>query len=343
MRTIRAEQARNESLLEGGADLFQQEGNDFNFNELSEDDPELKKLMKELEGDQIKSFERRERAEMKRLSQGGMLDEEDELEVEEREGDGYDDGEAQYEAWLRRYRMTKEDTLEKILDGDDSDVDQFDDTDRDFLGKAEEKKAVTGKDGTRERVNSSELDELVRELGLDRESTGEEVARLQEEARARRRRARGTVDPVAAGMMTAAETLDQYERNDREADMKRVGTYDHELSHFQDRLASDANRRESSSAESIEQEGRRMSLTSLLDSDGTLYGDEYDKKTRIPGTNISVGESYVEKKRGSYVQNSFKPTKLFSDFTPDDIAHEWDMVEFGRCDMTYCLIIHLEQ
>ena len=62
----------------------------------------------------------------------------------------------------------------------------------------------------------------------------------------------------------------------------------------------------------------------LLDNDdGEEAGSTFDRKIRSPSSEV---RGYKEKKAASYQEG----IKLFSDFSPEDIASEWDMVEFGR-------------
>ena len=96
--------------------------------------------------------------------------------------------------------------------------------------------------------------------------------------------------------------------------------------------------------ESIELSGRRNELLSLLDEENEEDNAIYDKKIRSPTSSHlnnlnslpsndheNYNISYREKKQHSYKDPSIREdVKLFSDFTKDEIADEWDMVEFGR-------------
>jgi hypothetical protein len=356
------------------------------FEELSRSDPELRKLMDELENDLKKPMKSNHiNITPKKLALGSGEDEgedeEGEDEEEEEEGwdeedeenlesddlsdkqradkerliaqmggeacDGYEEGEAKYAEWLKKNSVidVADDTLPLAPDAD---VSIFSEEDREFLAMKERDQegsdvtgteGVTGSDGqTRRFITADGLADLMKEIGFD------ENENELEERKARRLHIRADTNRklTEAAMRSAHNSLESLENKELKAEKYKRVPYGVSApsSSFEDPFQDNYSLRDSETLEGIKLQGRRKDIVNLLDNEDDAVGDEFDRKVRAPGSNSSLYDSYGEKKRQSYDDDGISPysskkekIKLFSDFTPEDIAHEWDMVEFGRLEV----------
>lgn len=359
------------------------------FEELSRSDPELRKLMDELENDLKKPMksnhinitpeklalgsgededEDGEDGEDEEDDGGWDEEEEDEENLEsddlsdkqraDREGliaqmggqagDGYEEGEAEYAEWLKKNYVVDvaDDTLPLAPDAD---VSIFSAEDREFLAMKERDQegsdvagteGVTGSDGqTRRFITADGLADLMKEIGFD------ENENELEERKARRLHIRADSNRklTEAAMRSAHNSLESLENKELKAEKYKRVPYGVSApsSSFEDPFQDTFSLKDGETLEGIELQGRRKDIVNLLDNEDDAVGDEFDRKVRAPGSNSSLYDSYGDKKRQSYDDDDISPysskkekIKLFSDFTPEDIAHEWDMVEFGRCGMS---------
>ena len=357
------------------------------FEELSRSDPELRKLMDELENDLKKPMKGNHiNIAPKKLALGAGEDEDEDAEGQEGDdedgedegwdeeneenlesddlsdkqrankkrliaqlggqaGDGYEEGEAEYEEWLKKNSVVDvaDDTLPLATDAD---VSIFSAEDREFLAMTERDQegnivtgaeGVTGSDGqTRRFITADGLEDLMKEIGFD-----ENQIELEErKARRLHIRADSNRKLTEAAMRSAHNSLESLDNKELKAEKYKRVPYGVSApsSSFEDPFQDNFSSKENETLEGIELQGRRKDIVNLLDNEDDAIGDEFDRKVRAPGSNSSLYDSYGDKKRQSYDDDNISPynskkdkIKLFSDFTPEDIAHEWDMVEFGRC------------
>lgn len=353
------------------------------FEELSRSDPELRKLMDELENDLKKPMKSNHiNITPKKLALGSGEDENEEDDEGEDEGwdeeedydeenlesddlsdkqradreqplaqmggnagDGYEEGEAEYAEWLKKNSVidVADDTLPLAPDAD---VSIFSAEDREFLAMKERDQegsdvagteGVTGSDGqTRRFITADGLADLMKEIGFD------ENENELEERKARRLHIRADSNRklTEAAMRSAHNSLESLENKELKAEKYKRVPYGVSApsSSFEDPFQDNFSLKDSETLEGIELQGRRKDIVNLLDNEDDAIGDEFDRKVRAPGSNSSLYDSYGDKKRQSYddddgisqYSSKKEKIKLFSDFTPEDIAHEWDMVEFGR-------------
>lgn len=260
----------------------------------------------------------------------------------EGEGDdesGYADGEAQYAEWLKKHDLPV-DGKEKGEGRDFLDSDEFSEADREFLRTFDldeeidrAKKTAEGKDSKKEAIDFNELAAIMRELGLGDELIKPKPTGYQKQDNIGQGKyvSESERDSVtAAGMRGAAEAM-----NRSGGENRRRPLQDGPPSGFKDRFEADLKAKKAKDIESIELEGRRKQMTNLLDNDDDVLGDEFDRMTRAPGSDLSTPDSYFSKKMQSYdpsapTRSQTENIKLYSDFTPADIAKEWDMIQFGR-------------
>ena len=259
-------------------------------------------------------------------------------EEEEEEGDdesGYAEGEAQYAEWLKKNDLSAE---EIQSGGGFLDSDEFSDADREFLRTFDldqeidkTKKTVEGVDSKKEVIDFNELAAMMKELGLGDELLKPKPTGYKKQDNIGQGKYVADRDSVtAAGMKGAEEAMDR-----SGGKRSRKPLQEGPPSGFKDRFEAELKAKKAMNIESIELEGRRKQMTNLLDNDDDIMGDEFDRMTRAPGSELSTPDSYFSKKMQSYDPNT--PTrsqtehiKLYSDFTPADIAKEWDMIQFGR-------------
>ena len=261
-------------------------------------------------------------------------------------GDGYEEGEADYEEWLKKNNVVdvEDDSLPLASDAD---VSTFSAEDRDFLARRKqydedgnevtETDEVIGSDGqSRKFITADGLADLMKDIGFDEEANN------LEERKARRVHIRADSNKkiVNAAMKSAHGSLENLENKESKAEKYRRVPFGVSApsSSFEDPFQNSFSSKESETSDGIELLGRRKNIINLLDNEEDAIGDEFDRKIRAPGSNSSIYDNYGEKKRQSYDENDIlqydlkkENIKLFSDFTPEEIAHEWDMVEFGRC------------
>jgi hypothetical protein len=345
------------------------------FEELSRSDPELRKLMDELENDLKKPMKSNHiNVTPKKLALGSGEDEDEEGEGEDEEeeegwdeedddeenlesdkerliaqmggnaGDGYEEGEAEYAEWLKKNNVVDvaDDTLPLAPDAD---VSIFSAEDREFLAMKERDQegsdvagteGVTGSDGQIRRfITADGLADLMKEIGFDENENELE----KRKARRLHIRADSNRKLTEAAMRSAHNSLESLENKELKAEKYKRVPYGVSApsSSFEDPFQDSFSLKDSDTLEGIELQGRRKDIVNLLDNEDDAVGDEFDRKVRAPGSNSSLYDSYGDKKRQSYDDDDISPytskkekIKLFSDFTPEDIAHEWDMVEFGR-------------
>ena len=375
--------------------------NQRDFDSFGESDPELKKLMMQIEADDLKQSNRnRNKNNLKHSNindndddskeengeeyddenEGEGEDDEEEDELESGE-DGYADGEKQYSEWKDSYNLTDnledlepEQEFEKI---EVQQKDKFSEVDRQFLGKFDMPLDDYERDGEsrwglrndenglgdelsgglkdgKEMINSDELAALMKSMGFNTETNDEEKDRYARQdtkgggrvnfnsksSTEKGRNNKGRNSAVDAGMKGAANILSEYERNDQIFDQNRRNDMDG----IKFRSPFSTTPKKPETLESIELSGRRNELLSLLDEENEEDNAIYDKKIRSPTSSHlnnlnslpsndheNYNISYREKKQHSYKDPSIREdVKLFSDFTKDEIADEWDMVEFGR-------------
>lgn len=262
--------------------------------------------------------------------------------------EGYDDGEAEYAAWLKKNNLVDYDdeTVPSPADAAaDAEVSLFSSEDREFMAKRKQfdddgnevtdTGEIIGSDGqTRSFITADGLADLMKEIGFDAEEN------YLEERKARRRHIRAETDKniTDAAMRSAHVNLKSHGINEsKDEKYKRVPMgVSAPSSSFEDTFHDKFSLKHNETLEGIELEGRRKNMTNLLDNEEDALGDEYDRKIRPPGSTSSLYDTYGDKKRESYddiqdYKSNKENVKSVLDFTPEDIAHEWDMVEFGRC------------
>ena len=280
----------------------------------------------------------KERAEKKRLI----------AQLESKLGEGYDEGEAEYAAWLKQNNLVDYDDENVPSPSDaDAEVSIFNSIDREFMAKRKQfddngnevtdTGEVIGNDGqTRSFITADGLADLMKDIGFDEEEN------YLEERRARRRHIRAETDKniTDAAMKSAHVSLKSQKINEpKDEKYKRVPMgVSAPSSSFEDTFHDKFSLKHNETLEGIELEGHRKNMTNLLDNEEDVLGDEYDRKIRPPGSTSSLYDTYGDKKRESYDDHDIQDYNLKTeniksvlDFTPEDIAHEWDMVEFGRC------------
>ena len=262
--------------------------------------------------------------------------------------EGYDDGEAEYAAWLKKNNLVDYDDESVPSPADaaaDAEVSLFSSEDREFMAKRKQfdddgnevtdTGEIIGSDGqTRSFITADGLADLMKEIGFDAEEN------YLEERKARRRHIRAETDKniTDAAMRSAHVNLKSHGINEsKDEKYKRVPMgVSAPSSSFEDTFHDKFSLKHNETLEGIELEGRRKNMTNLLDNEDDALGDEYDRKIRPPGSSSSLYDTYGDKKRESYddiqdYKSKKENVKSVLDFTPEDIAHEWDMVEFGRC------------
>jgi hypothetical protein len=271
-------------------------------------------------------------------------DQEKEEEAAEEDGDdesGYADGEAQYAEWLKKNELSLDGTEKGEGKGKGFlDSDEFSEADREFLRTFDldeeidkSKKMAEGENSKKEVIDFSELAAIMKELGL-----GDEMLKPKPPGYAKQDNiGQGKYVPgserdsvTAAGMRGAADAMDK-----SGGERRRKPLQEGPPEGFKDRFEANLKAMKAEKIESIEQEGRRKQMTNLLDNDEDVLGDEFDRMTRAPGSELSTPDTYFSRKMRSYdpsapTKSQTEHIKLYSDFTPADIAKEWDMIQFGR-------------
>jgi hypothetical protein len=274
-----------------------------------------------------------------------VIDDKEKGEAAEGEGDddesGYADGEAQYAEWLKKHELSLDGTEKGEGKGNGFlDSDEFSEADRQFLRTFDldeeiekSKKTAEGADSKKEVIDFNELAAIMKELGLGDEMLKPKSSgyKKQDNIGQGKYVSESERDSVtAAGMKEAADAMDR-----SGGARRRKPLQEKPPAGFQDRFEADLKAKKAKDIETIEQEGRRKQMTNLLDNDDDILGDEFDRMTRAPGSELSTPDSYFSKKMQSYdpsapTRSQTENIKLYSDFTPADIAKEWDLIQFGR-------------
>ena len=345
------------------------------FEEMSKTDPELRKLMMQIEEDNIKYSDQHPDEDEEEDDVETEVDEEVEDRVRDNGDRGYDEGEKQYKEWATKHDMEEDDDdvideseilsadtyKEKFTEEDKNFFDNFDlPSDDEFdedeaeadkmarkamgMGMGGERNKgdddndnVDSEEGIKEMIDSDQLAALLKDLGFDKDMEeqqkgGDGKNKKQDVIGGGRFRPREDYDHVAkVGMRGAANRLSEYDKNDKLFDKNRRGDMDGEI--FRNPFSTTS--KKAQSVESIESEGRVKDLMSLLDNEAPEEVTAYERKTRVP-TSTHVREpdgsfSYTEKKQHSYKDGNGKADiRLFSDYSPQEIDDQWDLIEFGR-------------
>ena len=346
------------------------------FEEMSKTDPELRKLMMQIEEDNMK-YSDEHPDEDEDEDENDVDDVDDEVEDRDKDIDdrGYDEGEKQYKDWAMKHDMEEDDddvideseilsadTYKEKFTAEDKNFfenfdlpsdDEFDEDDAEADKMARKAMGMSmgvdndkdddadadsdSEEGIKEMIDSDQLAALLKDLGFDKDmdeqhKSGDGKSKRQDVVGGGRFRPREDYDHVAkVGMRGAANRLSEYETNDKLFDKNRRGDMDGEI--FRNPFSTTSKKPQS--VESIESEGRKNELMSLLDNEVPEEVTAYERKTRVP-TSTHVREadgsfSYMEKKQHSYKDGKEKAEiKLFSDYSPQEIDDQWDMIEFGR-------------